>query len=492
MNFGGLIFLLITQYFTGRGLLYLFRSDLKPLPAFLVSMFTGVVMVSFYPFLLQLMHIPITAFSVSMCIGVITILVNISSLKKYNLSNLNPANWKFNIQLYEVPFLLLFALLLFISAWRCFYLPTFARDMLSGPEAVAEFTVKEKTMVNSVYWTNLESTNNHLKPPFVTDLQIVYKLLVYPFGEIWLSLIALPFLIWMYTVLKEKLHPLLVTLVMLFFLIMPDPYAYTFIVLFDYSNMVLFFAGFYFFAQYLDNKQYSYFLYSVLMFGFATYIRPETLILCGMTVPLLLYYFNRDKVPVKKMLIRSAVFMIVPFFLYYIWTGFFVKYFLPVPFDVNNQIMPGKVPFWGRLTDMTKILIFGISDNPNQKDLNIRLYGYFIYLFLIILVVDLIFFRKKFNTEARVMLYAIAVVYIGLPFMAYLIPWIDLTNTTKRGLYKMFPPMLIYMRSSGLLVTISEVIKKWELPKITAAKPTPKPQPAVQQQGPQKSKKKGK
>lgn len=478
-GFVGLFFLLITHYLTGRGLLHLFNLQVRPLAIAMLSMICGVIIASFYPFLLQLCYIPITTTNLSICILLFTVLLNITAFKKYKLPNLSGI--KLNIQVYEIPFLLLFAVFMFVSAWRCFYFPTFARDMLSGPEAIAEFTVREHTMLNSIFSLNLESTNNHLKPPFVADLQIIYKLFVYPFGEVWLTIIVIPFLVWIYALLKEKLHPIVACLLFLFFITMPDPFAYTYIVLFDYCNMICFFAGFYFLVIYFDNKQYNNFLFATFMFGMATFIRPETLILLALIGPLLLYFFLKEKLPVSKIVIRSAIFAIVPFFFYYIWIGVFIKHYMPVPFDLGHQIDPGKTPFWDRLSNMTSLLIFGISDNPGQKDINLRLYGYYIYLWMVVFVVDIIFFRKKFNLEALVMLYGIAVVYIGLPLLGYLIPLVDLMNTTKRGLYKLFPLMLIYMRNSGLLTMISSAISNWEMKNVLPQKSSPKPQPVATQ-----------
>jgi hypothetical protein len=46
--------------------------------------------------------------------------------------------------------------------------------------------------------------------------------------------------------------------------------------------------------------------------------------------------------------------------------------------------------------------------------------------------------------------------------IGFLFPLYDLDHSTKRGLLKIFPLMLLYMANSGFLVSISEDIKKWE------------------------------
>lgn len=475
MNLVGFLFVLIGHYLSGRGILSIFKVKLKPLISILVCMILGVALLSLVPFILQLFYIPITHRNIVIGIAVFCMLLNIPTLMQLRKTELKMPKFNFNLQLYEIPVLLVFTIVMLVSVWRCFYYPPFARDMLSGPEAIAEYTVREHTMLNSIFSLNLESTNNHLKPPYVTDLQIIYKMLVSPFGQVWLSVIAVSFLIWVYAVLRERLHPLIAGIVFLFFFTMPDPYAYTYIMLFDYSNMIFFFAGFYFLIQYLEKKQYNLFLFSVFLFAMATYIRSETLVLEGLILPLLFFHFRKDKVPPVKMLIRFAIFLLVPFFFYEIWMGVFVKYYMPVHFNVNDELnknFTNLSPFFERLGSMTKVLIFGISDIPSIKDINLRLYGYFIYLFLLILLIDIIFYRKHFNLEAKVALYGVLVVYIGLPLLGYLIPWVDLMNTTKRGLYKMFPLMLLYMRNSGVLQMLSDNISNWELPKITGRPPS--------------------
>ncbi|MFI5195924.1 MAG: hypothetical protein ACHQD8_02450 [Chitinophagales bacterium] len=52
-----------------------------------------------------------------------------------------------------------------------------------------------------------------------------------------------------------------------------------------------------------------------------------------------------------------------------------------------------------------------------------------------------------------------------MALLGYLIPLVDLMNTTKRGLFKALPLMLLYMANSASLQRISEAIKQWEFVK---------------------------
>jgi hypothetical protein len=477
MNFVGLFFLLVAHFFTGRGVLAMFNIRQKPVATFAVSMLTGLMIAAFVPFFLQLFYVPITAMSVGATLGVVALACCVPLAMKFKTLDLKifllPG-------LYEVPYFIIYLLIMWVVAWKSFFMPPTPRDMLTGPELIAKYAVLEKTMINSIYSVDLTTTNNYLKPAFVASLQIIYKLFVTEVGQIWLAVQFASMIIWMYSLLKEKIHPVIGGLLLLLFIAIPEVFAYSFMLLFDYSSMVFFFAGYYFLARYVETKKLNEFAFSTFMFAVSNYVRSETLVLIGMTLPLLIFNFRKDKLPWSKVAIRSAIFLIAPYVVYFLSIGLFDKYYLPAAYRYNvnqevNKHLGDVGVFFGRWSDMNSKLIF--------SDLGERLYAYFFYFFIVILLVDVIAFRKSFTKEGKVMLYGIAVLYVGLPFLGYLLPLMDLANTTKRGLFKMFPLMLIYMRNSGALVKLSTIISNWENSikeakpfKAPAAKPKPQPQ----------------
>ncbi|WP_431211949.1 hypothetical protein ACQ86N_40220 [Puia sp. P3] len=118
--------------------------------------------------------------------------------------------------------------------------------MLSGPETIAEYAIREQSMINSFFGLDLSSTNNQFKSPFLISLQVIYKLAGFPFGQVWLSVVFISFTVFLYHFLRERLHPVLAGLLLLLFLMTPEIFAYTFMILYDYSNMVFFCLGLYF------------------------------------------------------------------------------------------------------------------------------------------------------------------------------------------------------------------------------------------------------
>jgi len=278
-------------------------------------------------------------------------------------------------------------------------------------------------------------------------------------------------MIWLYSIVREKVHPVIGGFIILFLLTIPEMYAYTYMILFDYSNSVFFIAGFYFLAKYLREKQMNDFWFASYLFGVATYIRTETLILVFMVLPLVVFYMYRDKQPMRKLAINVAILPLFTVFFYFLCMNIFVKRYIPTTFDVSSQVnqhLSDLSPFFNRLSDIAGGLIF--------SERGTMLYGYFINFFLLVLLVDIIFFRK-FSREAVVALYGVAVVYVGLAVIGYLLPLADLQNTTKRGLFKMFPLMLYYMANSTSLMRLSSLINNWEY----ASDEKPAPAPVVKQ-----------
>lgn len=452
-----IIVLTIFQFIAGFGLINLFKLQLKPGLVFSLSILLGVAVFSIMPFLLQLAFIPLTATNVFLSLLVACILLNIKF--KYSLQQLQAlwANTRFKIKVYEIPFVALMIFIVFVSAWRCFYFPPTPRDLTSGAEVIAEYAIREKTMINSVFTVNLESTNNVFKPPFITCLQIIYKYAGFAFGQVWLSTIVACFIIFLYHAITQHVHKIIAGLLLLFFMAIPEMFAYTFMVLFDYSNAVFFFLSIWFLFEFFNNQQRNYLAFAGLLMAIATYIRSETLILACLMVPAIVWYHVRNKTGVVKGLISSAWFVVPAAFSYILSVTIYINRYLPVKYNIQslvNKHLGDLSPFFDRFSDINSKLIF--------SDLGVGYYGYFIYFFLLLLVLELVI-KRKLNSTTRNWLYAVLIIYLGFPLMGYLLPLLDLNNSTKRGLFKIFPLMLLYMGTNSVLVSWSQRITKWEM-----------------------------
>jgi hypothetical protein len=454
-----IIALTIIQFIIGAGILSHLNIRGKSFMLIALSTLTGIMIFALIPYLLQIINISITSNNISIGVGIAIILSNIQIKKNWEYLKLIKKGLKIIPKLYEVPFFLVIGFIFLISAWKCFYMAPQSRDFTSGAEAVAEYTVKEKTMVNSVFTVNLDQNNNIFKPPSITSLQIIYKYAGFPFGQVWLSTIVLCFLIFMYGVLTERLHPILSGTLLLFLIAIPQMYAYTFIVLFDYSNAVFYTIACYFLYKFFTEKTTNNLIYAGINGGFATYLRSETPVLLGLLSLVLLIYFIRQKTPFTTMLWQAGIFLGIPF-VFYIVTSYYYIHLLPIAYPISDQInknLADLQPLFTRFTDMNSKLLF--------SDFGTTLYGYIFYLTAIFLLFEIIFFfipdigkAKPLDKNSVYWILAILVVYLGLPLIGFLLPLADLENTTKRELFKLAPVAIIYLSHNRIIQLISKKI----------------------------------
>jgi hypothetical protein len=455
---GLLTILLLTglQLLAGFGLLTLSRLWLKPGLFLPLAVLTGVGIFSVIPFILQLLYVSLTATNIFISLAAACIFLNFRIREGIRRLQNMIQHTHFGVRIYELPFLLVLAAVMFLSVWRCYYYPPTPRDLTSGAEVVAEYAVKEKTMINSVFTVDLETTNNPFKPPFVTSLQIIYKYAGFPFGQVWLSAIFICFIFFLYQAISSRIHRSIAGLLIVVFIVIPEMYAYTFMALFDYSNAVYFCLSVYFFIGYLRTEERNQLVLSGFFMGIATYIRSETLILAVFFLPLLLWFHIRNWNSLSRIVKDSLVFLLPAALLYLLSVVVYLNYYLPVAYDFGDLVNKDLVHIdvlVQRFADMNTKLIFSES--------GVNYYGYFFLIFIILLLFDLSLY-ERWKGEPRQWLYAVMVVYFGLPLLGYLLPLMDLDNSTKRGLFKIFPPMLFYMANSGLLTDISKKISKWE------------------------------
>lgn len=446
--------LLLVQLLTGWGVLTLFRVQLKAALFPAVAILLGIAVFSIVPFILQLCYIPITPTTVFIALLLATVGLNLRLPAGLRMLKTIMREADFRLELYELPFLLTILFIIFVSAWRCFYFPPTPVDITTGAEVIAEYTIREKTMINTVF--QVTPTGNTLKPPFITSLQVIYKMVGFPFGQIWLSNVFICFIMILYNALNTTLHRLLSGLLILFFLAIPEMYAYTFMILFDYSNAVFFFLSVFFLVSWFKDHRVSDLVFSGLLMGIATYMRPETLLLSFFLLPAVWRHTSKHRLGLARQLWSKAVFLAPSTLLYTVSVYIYIHYYLPQPYSIADQINPA---LWNiksllqRFADTNRMLVFSKQ--------GIDYYGYFIFLFLGLLLAELIV-KRRFSSAAKSWLYAVMVVYIFFPLLSHILPGVSIENTVKRAFFKLFPLMLLYMANNGLLIGLSQRITRWE------------------------------
>jgi hypothetical protein len=474
MPFIAFFLLTLCHFLSGYGILTLFRIRLKTAFTVTLSLLLGIAVASFLPFLLQLFYIVLTGPTIFGSLAIAAFLLNIPTLLRIRREGFAAVRRsfiisRFRLRLYEIPYLLILGFLVFVSVWRCYYLPPTSRDALSGPEAIAEYAVREQTMINSFFTVDLWSTNNPFKSPYLISLQMIYKMAGFPFGQVWLSVVFISFTVFLYHVLRQRVHPVIAGLLLLLVTMAPELYAYTFMILYDYSNMVFLFLSLYFLFDYFKTRPAIRQLYfSGLLMGIAAYIRSETLALALLFLPLILYRQFREKYPVMKMIRINALFIVPSVLAWWLTAQLYLNYYLPVHYNVAglvNTHLSDLHPLFQRYGDIITRLMTGVFA--------IHLWGYIQYLFGLLLLAELLFLRR-FGKEARNWLYAIGVLYLGIGILGWLLPMMNLLETTKRALFKLLPLFVLYIASNGWVTRLSDRIARWEQTKNPAPEPSSK------------------
>ncbi len=442
MNYAMFLILTSIQLITGYGILSLAGIQLKHLLQLSLSLMLGIAISSIIPTALELLHIPLTRASTYSTIIICMLLCNVKVIRNYKKIRLTPI--KLNIDLYEWPWITIIGLLFVFAAYRCMIMPPYPRDLLAGPEPIAEFALREHTFINSVFEIDFVLNNNPFKSLYIPSLQLIYKQIGFPFGKVWLIALNFSFLVFLYQYIKEHTHTIIAGLLVTILMFTPELYAYMYLVLYDYSNMVFFFVSIYCLGKYIFSKQTSFLYLSILFISIATYIRPETLIISS----LIAVYVTVYKLYTKTVYIKhrdSFLFFAMPVLIYFLTSHLYLNYYLPVQYDTANELNTNLFnlsPLFQRAGNMFSVLIF--------SEVGLNNWGYTYFILSIISVADVIIYRK-ISKKAAFWLCMLLATYFGIAIVGYLFPLADLMNTTKRALFKLLPIFIVYVSHTEIV-----------------------------------------
>lgn len=454
MNILYLLLLTCSQALIGYGAVVMHCTRLNKLQMLSMSLIAGIGIMSIVPAILQLLYIPLTVLSIFSSITALTIiflLVSFGRLKRIDYREII----KHKIELYEWPWLLLLGTMAFMAICNNVLLPPTPRDILSGPEPIAHFALTEHTFINSVYDQDMPMNNGPFKSLYIPSLQLIYKLIGFPMGKIWVVTLGISFLVFLYNTIREQyIHPVLAGAGMTLFVFTPELYPYTYLILYDYSNMLFLFLGLYFLKDYVIEGASKAMMLSAAFMAIATYIRPETLIL----VVMIAIYSLIATVVKKRYAIRTLLPIIVlgtaSTLVYFFTSYLYLNYYLPVHYDIEtvmNNNPSNLSPLMDRLKEITFTLVY--------SQWGLLRYGYIFAIATALFFLDLVIYRKL-SKEAAFWATMFLLTFLGIAVIGYLLPLADLMNTTKRAMFKLVPIALMYIASSNSVKLLSARLYK--------------------------------
>lgn len=354
------------------------------------------------------------------------------------------------LTLVEIPFLFVFAVLAFISVWRCYYVPITPYDAIQGIDLLAKYAIIDGRLHSHM----LDDLRPYLSTqpyyaPFCALSQIIYRLGGLPFGKLWLSGMFLSFTLVFYAQLRRHIHPLLSGILTLALLAIPEMYAYTFMLQTDYSNAIFVSLAIIFLYNYITNHQRPDFRLAALLFGLGAWSRSETIAFSLMTAFLLFIWEFRTNS--RQATRNAAFFFLLSFLLFAAWNLFY----LPVMLDYSPESY-FRFGFWDGHRML--ILIKGMWEILTTTGY----WGYILPAFAVGLVVNLFLLRDVRNLFVLCWIAGLLVGFFLLLYHLQLNIEANISYTFRRGLFKLFPVVLFYLGTSRMLESVAERIHRFE------------------------------
>jgi len=240
----------------------------------------------------------------------------------------------------------------------------------------------------------------------------------------------------------------------------PEMFAYTFMYLFDYPNMTLWIAAVYFVHQLIQQPNRTNLFLSAILFGLGTYIRAETLIITVFMVMLYAIIAYIKKTNIKFIISAAVIIGIFTFIGYFVPTQLYNNYYLPQEYAIGtliNDNLSNIGAYVDRIYEVTDTLLLA------ENGMNFWLYNIKIFLFLFLIEIIYIIFSKKYkDVNWHYWFGAVLVIYLGVTFMGFLMPLMDIKHSTKRAMFKLIPLLYLFVANFHIIKLLSEKLTNWE------------------------------
>jgi hypothetical protein len=339
-------------------------------------------------------------------------------------------------------------IIVLVSVWRCYYLPVVTRDAIVGMDLVAKYAVKEGTLHSSVF------SNEHLRPylsnqpyyaPAAAILQAIYRLAGLAFGKIWLSLLFISFVLFLWSKLRETLHPALVGFFMIALMSAHEVYYQTYDVFTDFINAIFFALSVFYLHEHFKNRTRFKLVLSSLLMGMACWCRSETILFA--IAGAILVFPVAYRFDLRKAGREVILFLSIPVVAFGLWHLLYV----PIVLEgrPEGQIIWSFAPAGQFLSALWETVRLSFHAR----------FGFIVPLFGGSLLLDGLLYRRR---DLLDLLGWILVLYVGFALIVCYVPAAYMESTVKRGLLKALFVMVYALSQMHLYSTLSTKIEAWE------------------------------
>jgi hypothetical protein len=299
----------------------------------------------------------------------------------------------------------------------------------------------------SWYWP-VTPSNQPFYAPFAMLMQVMMKLIGYPYTQIWVSIVAICFWWFVWSALRRLVHPLFASVLLVLFVLTPEMLGYSYILQTDFANAAYFTIGCVMLARSIDEEEIGGVFVSALAFAGACWSRTETPLLVVLVGAVALPKMLRVFGPAKG-LIGAVSVLAMSTFTFGLWNVVFFNSYLPVRPSTSEQIRGFD---FERFTEV-------VASSWSSVIASTELWGWIVWLFLGVLVIDLIINRR---ISQPIIIGCIFATVFGLFVVGTIFSAAIVEQTLRRGMFKVIPLMVIAIAGSGIVSSASSALFSWE------------------------------
>ena len=446
-----LVLMLLMQWGIGLGTIGAIgyrveRSTLLPL-----SLLIGMFLHTFAMFVAQLAGVPLSLQTMMVC-GTIALMlptlrwktIRVSLEGLFALPRIRPT-------LYDVVIVGFVGYVGYMVVWASWYWPVTPFDAMAGIDLVARYAAKDGMIANQVFTDpSLQGmlSNQPFYAPFAMLMQVMMKLIGYPYTQIWVSIVAICLWWFTWSAMRRLVHPLIAGLLLVLLVLTPEMLGYSYILQTDFVNAAFFSMGCVLLARSIDEQSAPGMIVAAFAFAGACWSRTETILLVGLIGAVALPQMLRVFGAIKGTLASLSV-LVSSMLTFGLWNIVFFNSYLPVRPSTSEQLQGFDL---GRFSDV-------VTSSWSSVISSTELWGWIVWLFLVVVVIDLIVSRR---ISQPIILGCIVATLVGLFVVGTIFSAAIVEQTLRRGMFKVIPLMVIAIAGSGIVSSASSALYSWE------------------------------
>ena len=442
---------LLLQWLAGFGVMATLRSTLPRSIVAPIALLLGAFLETLVVIAVDRIGVGLSFTTVSLGMGLVVVAAHArwSIVRSWYAAFLSSPSVSF--RMYDIVAFVIAAYLVFAGMWAAYYWPVTPFDAMAGIDLMARQSVVDGTLNNSVLTDPALSgrlSNQPFYAPFAMLQQVIYRLMGWPFGQLWLPVLTFAFFWVMWALLRRHAHPFIANVLFLLLVMVPELHAYTYLLQTDFLNAVYVSIGVIILGLDVERRDMSNLVLAALFMAAGCWSRTETIAVVGLGM-LVSFPLLRNAVGTQKALTSVGVLLAASATTFAIWhIGYFYGVF-PVRPESGAEIVGFSLSKFVDVVAATFTVV--IAD--------MGLWGWTMPLFVLVLIVSVL--RNKSVGDPWLLVWTVAIL-LALEIVGTLFASAVVGQTIRRGMFKLIPLMYLFMARSPFVSSLSATLQVWE------------------------------